>query len=89
MGRGAIAALRQKCFDVVVVCHSVRCTEVEQIHEAAHAHYAKALVVRVMPFWVGDSSNYKSSFDAVASSDPVLLVGVVQELLRQRARTAA
>jgi len=86
--RNAVAALRQGSFDAVVVCHTVTCGEAERIYDAAHAQYAKALVIRVMPFWVGDMSESKNSFDAVTSADPARLVNMVRELLQRHALSA-
>ncbi len=87
--RNALSALRQERFDVVVVCHSVKGTDAERIYEAAHAGYAQTVVVRVMPFWIGDPANSRNSFDAVVLAEPAMQARMVRALLQRRAASAA
>lgn len=89
LSRNALETLRQRCFDAIVVCHTVKCADAGRIFEAAHMQYAGALVVRVMPFWVGESLTSRNSFDAVVSAEPAVLVSLAQELVQRRARSAA
>ncbi len=82
----SLATLEQRQFDLVVVCHSVRCGEAEQIYEAAHRNNEATVVLRLLPFWVGDQSNFKNSFDAVANVEPAALVRTADSLLHRHAK---
>jgi hypothetical protein len=81
----SLAALERRKFDLVVVCHSVRCGQAEQIYEAAHRNHGTTVVLRLMPFWVGDQSDFKSTFDAVANVEPAALVRTADALLHRQA----
>lgn len=81
----SLATLERRQFDLVVVCHSVRAGQAERIYEAAHRNKEATVVLRLMPFWVGDQSNFKSSFDAVANVEPSALFRTADALLHRQA----
>lgn len=80
-GAAALKYIAEWEFDLVVLCHSVRQHDVEQITEAAHRRGAKTLVLLMVSGGMREPEFAGVNFDARSFVEPDCLIRSAVELL--------